>query len=106
MTTPPLHPLATNSAEAQRARSLADWLTSDEYLAGHANIAVFDFYDLLADPVLGTLRPEFQRTEGEADSHPNALANRTVAPKLVTFIEAARAEYLKTAAGTQKEVGR
>lgn len=87
MTSPPLHPLATDDATAQRARAVADWLQSPDYLAGHANVFVFDLFDLLADPQTHTLRDVYQRTAVEAESHPNRLANETVAPLFVAFID-------------------
>lgn len=87
MTSPPLHPLATTPADAQRARAIADWLQSPDYLTGHPNLFVFDFFDLLADPDTHTLRPAYQRTAAAAESHPNRLANESVAPLFVAFID-------------------
>ena len=46
VTSPPLHPQQTNTDEARRARAIASWLKSDEYLIGHPNVFVFDFFDL------------------------------------------------------------
>lgn len=102
LTTPPLHPLATDAAEAARAQDMANWLTSDDYLAGHPNVFVFDFYDALADRD-GTLRREYQRRPGEADSHPNTLANEIIAPQLAAFVEAARTTYLQAVRVTTEE---
>ena len=34
VTSPPLHPEMTNAEEARRARVVANWLKSDEFLAG------------------------------------------------------------------------
>lgn len=83
MSQPPLHPAATTPEAAARARVFADWLTSDEYRVGHANVFAFDFFDQLAEddpsnPEVNMLRAEY-RPEGE-DSHPNELANATVGP--------------------------
>jgi hypothetical protein len=96
VTTPPLHPLATNADEAGRARAIADWLKSDEYLAGHPNVFVFDFFDLLADPATNTLRGEYQLDPDELDSHPNRLANETIGPQFVAFIDEAVQTYKET----------
>lgn len=93
VTTPPLHPRATNSDEARRARAIANWLKSDEYLAGHPNVFVFDFFDLLADPSTNTLRAEYQLSPDEPDSHPNRLANETIGPLFVNFIAEAVQTY-------------
>ena len=88
LTTPPLNPVRTNSETAARARIMADWLKSDEFLKGHPNIFTFDFYSYLADdqpdsPEFNMLRKEYQNG---ADSHPNQLANETIAPEFVQFI--------------------
>ena len=89
VTSPPLHPRATNADEARRARAVANWLKSDEYLAGHPNAFTFDFYDLLADPVTHTLRNEYQSSSESPDSHPNILANETIGPLFVEFVDQA-----------------
>jgi hypothetical protein len=87
VTSPPLHPLATNADEGRRARAIANWLKSDEYLAGHPNVFVFDFFDLLADPSTNTLRAGYQLGPDSSDSHPNRLANEAIGPLFVTFID-------------------
>ena len=92
-TLPPLHPLATNIEEANRARKFADWLKSSEYLAGHPNIYVFDLFDLLADSSTNMLRLDFQRNSNNRDSHPNRKANRTIGPILVDFIDTVITNY-------------
>jgi hypothetical protein len=84
-TTPPLVPAATTPEAAARARQWSEYLTSAEYLSGHPNLLVFDFFDLLA----GTdnyLRAEYRGTD-PGDSHPNELANSTVGPIFVDFID-------------------
>ena len=96
VTTPPLHPLATNVDEAHWARAVANWLTSDAYLAGHPNVFVFDFFDLLADPSTNMLRADYQRSPEEPDSHPNRLANETIGPLFVEFIDEAVQTYRGT----------
>jgi len=89
VTSPPLHPAQTNADEARRARAVANWLKSDDYLAGHPNVFTFDFFDLLADPSLNTLRSEYQLDREEPNSHPNRLANETIGPLFVEFIDQA-----------------
>ncbi len=93
LTSPPLHPAATTQEEAARARALANWLASDAFLAGHSNLFVFDFFDLLADQDTDMLRRDYQRDLDEADSHPNAKANRTVGLLLVDFVDEAIRAY-------------
>ncbi len=85
-TPPPLVPGATSLENAARAKRWAAYLVSDEYGKGHPNLAVFDFFSLLADGN-GYLRAEYR--SDESDSHPNDLANRTIGPVLVSFIHAA-----------------
>ena len=86
VTSPPLHPAQTNVEEARRARAVSGWLKSATYLQGHPNVFVFDFFDLLADPVTDMLREAYQRP-GEPNSHPNLLANETTGPRFVAFID-------------------
>jgi hypothetical protein len=93
VTSPPLHPQQTNADEARRARIIANWLKSDAYLAGHPNVFTFDFFDLLADPSTNTLRPEYQLDHEEPNSHPNELANETIGPLFVSFIDDAVQTY-------------
>lgn len=87
VTSPPLHPEMTNADEARRARAMANWLQSDEYLAGHPNLFVFDFFDLLADPATNALRAEYQLDSEEPNSHPNPLANERIGPLFAEFID-------------------
>jgi len=90
MTPPPLVPESTTPENAARARAFAGWLTSDEYLSGHANLYTFDFFDLLAEgdpasPDHNMLRAA-HRPEAAGDSHPNPLANEEVGPRFVEFV--------------------
>ena len=89
LTTPPLHPEATTPEDAARTRALANWLQSDEFLKGHPNLFVFDFFGLLADPETNTLRTEYQRDPNTTDSHPNVLANQAIGPLFVDFVDEA-----------------
>ncbi|MBN1680887.1 MAG: hypothetical protein JW966_11400 [Anaerolineae bacterium] len=85
-TTPPLVPNETSPEAAARARRWSEYLTSPDYLEGHPNIAVFDFFSTLAD-ASGYLRAEYRGDE--YDSHPNQLANQTVGPLFVAFVDQA-----------------
>ena len=81
----------TDRAAAERARTLATWLASDEFLDGHPNVDTLDFLDLLADPSTDMPRPEYCTTE--SDAHPNEPANRTVGPLFVQFVDQAYASF-------------
>jgi hypothetical protein len=89
LTSPPANPAETDPAAAARARTLSKWLQSEEFRAGHRNIHVFDLFGLLAEnePALldfNMLRAAYRERQ---DSHPNRVANETVAPILAEFIE-------------------
>lgn len=96
LTIPPLVPSATSPEAAARARRWAEYLLSADYLGGHPNLAVFDFYSLLAGQD-GFLRADY-RGEDEGDSHPNELANRTIAPIFVQFVDQAFRQFKPGAA--------
>lgn len=88
VTSPPLNPAETTPEAAARARTLSRWLQSEEFLAGHPNVAVFDLFGLLAEddpaaPDFNMLRAEYR--EG-TDSHPNRFANETIGPIFADFI--------------------
>jgi hypothetical protein len=79
---PPLNPAETTPEAADRARLLANWLKSREFLGGHPNIFTFDLFGYLAEnnqvsQDYNMLRKAYQ--EG-IDSHPNLLANETIGP--------------------------
>jgi hypothetical protein len=86
VTQPPQVPANSDSQEAARARALANWLQSDEYLTGHPNVSVFDFFGLLSGED-NFLRPEYR--VDEYDAHPNELANQNAGPLFVAFIDQA-----------------
>jgi hypothetical protein len=98
VTSPPLHPQQTNAKEAHRARAMADWLKSDEYLGERLNLFVFDLFDLLADESTNVLRAQYTHTSDGADSHPNPLANETIGPLFVRFLDRAVQTYRRTQA--------
>ncbi len=88
VTQPPLNPAKTNPEDAARARTLADWLKSEEYLRGHPNIFTFDLFGYLAEdnpasPDYNMLREAYRKG---VDSHPNQLANETVGPLFADLI--------------------
>ncbi len=89
-----------------RARAFADWLKTDFLTekGPHPNIAVFDFFDLLAeddpsDPGYNFLRSEY--VKGWQDSHPNKAANEHIAPIFVDFVINSIKKYAK---GTKGDV--
>jgi hypothetical protein len=95
VTPPPLNPAETEAEAAARARAFAEWLKSDEFLAGHPNVFTFDFFDLLAEsdptsPDQNMLRAAYR--DG-SDSHPNQLANQSIGPLFVDFVDAAVQTY-------------
>jgi hypothetical protein len=95
VTPPPLNPAATNAETAARARAFANWLRSDEFLAGHPNVFTFDLFNLLAEgdpsaPDFDMLRASYR--DGE-DSHPNQLANQAIGPLFADFIVGAVQAY-------------
>ena len=91
VTPPPEIPAETDPQAAARARDFADWLASSEYLEGHPNVVTFNFFDLVADPASNMLRAGY-RTD-ESDAHPNELANQTVGPLFVDFIDQSVRSY-------------
>lgn len=107
MTPPPLIPLPfpsflpawTNIVDAQRARRFANWLRSPDFRDGLPNVAVFDLFDRLAFPENHHREPNIMRAEYRGflglDSHPNPIANRTVAREFVDFIFASILAFRK-----------
>lgn len=91
VTQPPEIPADTDSQAAARARAFTNWLASDEYLSGHHNVFVFNFFNLLANPSTNMLRAEYQTDP--SDAHPNELANQTIAPLFVAFVDQAIKTY-------------
>ena len=88
LTQPPLIPRETNPPQAARARALANWIMSDEFKQGRANLVTYDLFDQLAEddpaaPDYSMLRAAYRT---DVDSHPTEVANRDLAPKLVEFV--------------------
>jgi len=86
VTQPPQVPANSDPEEAARARAFVNWLQSDEYLSGHPNVFVFDFFGYLAGGD-SFLRPDYRLDE--YDAHPNERANRDIGPLFVEFIDQA-----------------
>jgi hypothetical protein len=57
------------------------------------NIAVFDFFDVLADSV-NYLKLEYQRSD--TDSHPNKLGNQAATKNFLPFIKNAVSQWEAT----------
>jgi len=98
VTQPPLNPAATDAEAAARARALAEWLGSPEYLSNHPNIFCFDFFNYLAEddpasPDYNMLKAAYR--DG-TDSHPNVRANETIGPLFVDFVLNAIQTYRAT----------
>jgi len=103
----PLHRLATNSEDAARAREFVNWVKNDwlsEDGKAHPNIYIFDFFayaaEQSAEPENGQtncLRYEYEGSHTGSDSHPNSLANATIAP---IFFQAIINTFNSSASGT------
>jgi hypothetical protein len=105
VTAPPRHfgpSDATNDTEAQRARDFNNWLKK-EWLAsykasitGPMNVAVFDWFNVLANPSDHATHPNRLKEEyggNNGDSHPNATGNGESAEVFSTFIDQAFTEW-------------
>lgn len=91
LTPPPLHARDTNARDAELARRFADWLKNDwlaTYREGHPelnNVAVFDWFDLLANPPDAFTNPNCLGEAfgggpfGATDLKPTAIAVSTAA---------------------------
>ncbi len=104
---PPLSYAESSDANARRARVFNDWLKDTwlkAYDAAHPklnNVAVFDLFNVLANPDSGAhpdrLRAAYGGTTG--DSHPNsagdAAATRVFATARSNFIDAAWAAFVR-----------
>jgi hypothetical protein len=86
VTQPPQVPGSSDRDEAHRARALADWLQSGQFLGGQPNLVTFDFFGHLAGDD-NFLRREY-RVDNQ-DAHPNERANREIGPLFVEFLDQA-----------------
>ncbi len=87
-TSPPLRREVTSFEIASRARVLADWLKSPEFLEDSSNLYVFDLFGLLIEQEgdnKNTLRRDFTSFIW-LDSHPNKKANKLVAEILSDYL--------------------
>jgi hypothetical protein len=96
VTQPPMNRLATQKSNALRARKLANFLKSSDFLQGIPNLSTFDWFNLLAvsdqnSPYYSMLKPEYS-PEGD-DSHPNFTANFKTAPEFVKHITSKAIRY-------------
>ncbi len=80
VTPPPLREELTTPEYAERAKKLVSWLLSQ----GTSNIKVFNLFGELADEN-GFLKKKYSRLL-PWDSHPNNLANQTIAPVFAAFL--------------------
>lgn len=86
----PLHRLATNSEQANRAAQFVDWVKNSwltEDGNEHPNVFIFDFFGLVAEqnenPANGQqycLKYDYEGDHYGDDSHPNTIANQTIGP--------------------------
>lgn len=95
LTQPPRNPAETEAASARRARELAGWLVSDEFIQGHANIKVFNLFDLLAEsdqaaPDANTLKSIYRNG---TDSHPNDAGSLAAGQQFAEFVIQAASAY-------------
>ncbi len=95
VTQPPQVPGSSDPDEARRARALADWLNSGQFLGGQPNIVTFDFFGHLAGED-NFLRPEYRYDD--YDAHPNERANREIGPRFVEFLDQAIRSFAPGAA--------
>jgi len=95
LTQPPRNPAETEAASARRARELAGWLVSDEFIQGHVNIKVFNLFDLLAEsdqaaPDANTLKSIYRNG---TDSHPNDAGSLAAGQQFAEFVIQAASAY-------------
>lgn len=86
VTAPPLCNTCTTDADGHRAREFNNWLKTEWYAdyttryPNHKNVAVFDWFDVLANAdEAGSLPNRLKTAYGgsSSDSHPNSTANTT-----------------------------
>lgn len=87
VTAPPRNVLdgAYTEERAARAREFNNWLV-EEWAPDYTNIAVFDFFDVLADPETNGLREEYS---SGSNSHPTADGNQASTDEFMEFIDPA-----------------
>jgi hypothetical protein len=89
-TPPPLRREMTKKEFAHRASIFSQWMRSKEFLGKRKNIAVFDFFSLLAENTQEKSNFNMLKTEYAPlipfDSHPNRSANVSAAKELAVFL--------------------
>ena len=95
LTQPPLNPAETDRAAAIRARAFADWLMSEEFSEGQSTLYTFDLFDQLADRDSNSAEYSMLRADYRtgSDSHPNRMANETIAPVFAEFVTRAIEQF-------------
>lgn len=88
---PPEVPGNSDRDAADRAREFVNWLRSGEFLSGHNNLFMFDFFDLLAGED-NFLRVDYRYDD--YDGHPNERANQEIGPIFVDFVNQAISGHL------------
>jgi hypothetical protein len=86
ITAPPL----SDSTYANNARAFNNWLVNDwldDY--PYENVAVFDFFDVLADPNTNTLK----YPSGEGDDHPSIEGDLLATEEFVPFLNSTYEEW-------------
>lgn len=96
VTQPPMNRKATTKENALRARKLANYLKSADFLKTAPNVSTFDWFNMLAvsdqnSPYYSMLKPEYS-PDGD-DSHPNFLANSSTSPEFVKFVISKATKY-------------
>lgn len=98
LTSPPLNPSEVSREMKERDWVLNQWLMSPDFLKDRKNFYVFNFFQLLVEQDTaaadwGALRAAYR--DG-SDSHPNLIADQTIAPILVDFITMSVNQYKTT----------
>ncbi|MBP7733735.1 MAG: hypothetical protein KA140_08300 [Caldisericia bacterium] len=96
VTQPPMNRKATTKENALRARKLANFLKSTDFLKSAPNVSTFDWFNMLAvsdqnSPYYSMLKPEYS-PDGN-DSHPNYTANFNTSPEFVKFVVSKATKY-------------
>lgn len=102
----PLHRLSTDIQSAARAKQFVDWVKTEWLVEDgkqHPNIYIFDFFNLAAETnlspengLVNCLKYEYEISHTNGDSHPNNLANSTIAPLFAEAIVNALAAPIAT----------
>lgn len=96
VTQPPMNKKATTKENALRARKLANFLKSVDFLKEASNVSTFDWFNMLAvsdqnSPYYSMLKSEYS-PDGN-DSHPNYTANFNTSPEFVNYVISKATRY-------------